>query len=81
MAIVTPIALLPTRSSSGTCWFADQDSAFIPSAIDSARFMTPRSSGTFEYFSAQLGASCTSTSIAALGVAHRDGPVEDRRAS
>ena len=44
-AIVQPIALPETRSSSGTCWFADHESAFMPSDIDSPRLATPRTSG------------------------------------
>ena len=77
-AIVPPIALPETRSSSGTCWFADHESAFMPSDIDSARFTTPRTSGLELYRSAQSGASWTSTSMSPSGVrtatAHVDSP-------
>ena len=41
-----PITFSETRSSSGTCWFADQVSARYPSPSDSARPVTPRRSGT-----------------------------------
>src|SRR3954447_12291709 len=68
IAMVTPIALLPTRSSSGTCWFADHERAFIPSDSDSARLTTPRTSGTLDQRSAHRGASCTSTSMSPSGV-------------
>src|SRR4051794_15607132 len=68
IAIVTAMPLLPIRSSSGTCWFADQDRAFIPRERDSARLTTPRTSGTLDQRSAQRGASWSSTSMAPSGV-------------
>ncbi len=47
IAMVTPIALPESRSSSGICWFADHVSARMPSVMDSARLTTPRTNGIF----------------------------------
>ena len=40
----------------------------MPSAIDSASAMTPRTSGIFDHFSAHVGASCVSISMSPSGV-------------
>ena len=47
---------------------ADQVSAFMPSANDSASAMTPRTSGIFDHFSAQVGVSWVSISMSPSGV-------------
>ena len=44
-AIAPPMAFFDRRSSSGIWKLADHDSARMPSDMDSARFMTPRTSG------------------------------------
>ena len=66
--MVQPMALGEICSSSGICWFADHESAFMPSAIDSASAITPRTSGIFDHFCAQVGASWVSISMSPSGV-------------
>ncbi len=66
--IVQPIAFEEICSSSGIWRFADHDNALKPSAIDSPSAMTPRTSGTFDHFSAQVGTSWISISMSPSGV-------------
>ena len=68
MPIVHPIAFEEICSSSGIWRFADHVRAFMPSAIDSASAMTPRISGIFAHFSAQVGVSWVSISMSPSGV-------------
>ncbi len=66
--IVHPIALEEICSSSGIWRFADHVRAFMPSVIDSASAITPRTSGIFDHFSAQVGVSWVSISMSPSGV-------------
>ena len=74
-ASVAPIALPESRSSSGIWRLADHVSARMPSAIDSARFTTPRTSGTLAQRSPQPGTSWVVDGDVAVGRAHGDRPL------